>query len=88
VFDVGLEENRVPGSRLDRPGPDLIICSCEDAGMCGMMHATCDMTMGGVPTVMMMTNGMPMMSLSMGMMGCCRMEKTDDGMKMCCTSGD
>ena len=64
-----------------------MMCRCDDAMSAAMLQSLCTMMAGGMCSIMMMMNGMPMCCCNMTM-GMCKMEMMEDGMMMTCTSGD
>src|SRR3982750_4744013 len=64
-----------------------MMCVCEDRTSAMMLQNLCNMMAGGMCSCCMMMNGMPMCCCNM-MMGACRMEMTDTGVTMTCTSND
>jgi hypothetical protein len=64
-----------------------ITCTCEDATAAAMMQNLCKMMMGGMCGCCVMMNGMMVCNCNL-MMGMCKMQMTEMGMTMTCTSGD
>lgn len=63
-------------------------CTCDDQATAMMMQNLCMMMQGGMCSMAVMMNGMPCCCYGMGMMGMCKMEMTEMGCRMTCTSGD
>jgi hypothetical protein len=63
-------------------------CMCDDKTSAEMMKNLCMMMQGGMMSCCMMMNGMMCCCCNMGMMGMCKMEMTEMGCVMTCTSGD
>lgn len=68
-------------------GGMMMSCMSSDATAVAMMQNLCNMMAGGMVSMCMMMNGMMAMNCNM-MMGTCKMEMTENGMTMTCTSGD
>ena len=64
-----------------------MMCMCDDAMAARTMQNLCNMMAGGMMSCCMMMNGMPVMNCNM-MMGMCKVEMTDTGCVVTCTSGD
>jgi hypothetical protein len=62
-------------------------CMCDDKAQAAMLQSLCMMMQGGMCTCCMMMNGTMCCCCNMSM-GVCRMEMTDMGVSMTCTSGD
>jgi hypothetical protein len=65
-----------------------VMCTCEDQTAAMMMQNLCMMLQGGMCSMGVMMNGMTCCCYGMGMMGMCKMEMTEMGCRMTCTSGD
>lgn len=63
-------------------------CTCEDETSAMMLQNLVRMTQGGMCSMALIMNGMMCCACNMGMMGMCKMEMTDTGCRMTCTSGD
>lgn len=64
-----------------------MMMTCEDKTSAVMMQNLCQMMAGGGVSCMMMMNGMMMCSCNLAM-GMCKVEMTEMGCTMTCTSGD
>ena len=69
-------------------GGMMCTCICEDQTTAMMMQNLCMMLQGGMCSMAVMMNGMTCCCYAMGMMGMCKMEMTEMGCRMTCTSGD
>ena len=65
-----------------------VTCTCDDRTAAEMMKNLAMMMAGGMPSMCMMMNGMMSCMCNMGTMGMCKMDMTDMGMTMTCTSAD
>ena len=64
-----------------------VTCMCDDKTSAAMLQNLCTMMAGGMMGGCMMMNGMTMCQCNMTM-GMCKVEMTDMGCVMTCTSGD
>ena len=62
-------------------------CVCDDAAACGMMQHLCAMLAGGMVSCCCTMNGMTVCCCNFTM-GMCKVEMTDKGCVVTCTSGD
>ncbi len=62
--------------------------TCDDKTAAEMLKNLCMMMQGGMCSMCCMCSGMMCCCHNMGMMGMCKMEMTDMGCTMMCTSGD
>ena len=90
------ESSNMPGMMMPRcsikmekcAGGMKMTCTCDDKTAAMMMQNLCNMMAGGMVSCCMMMNGMCCCCCNMGMMGMCKMEMTEMGCMMTCTSGD
>jgi hypothetical protein len=68
-------------------GGMTMTCKCDDKMSAGMLQSLCTMLAGSGCSCYMMMNGMMACCCNL-IMGMCKSEMTDDGVKMTCTSGD
>lgn len=64
-----------------------INCICEDKQSCSVVQNLCSMLAGGMCSVGIMMNGMPICNMNFAMC-CCTCENTKDGVCITCMSGD
>jgi hypothetical protein len=64
-----------------------IMCACDDKVATGMLQNLCTMMMGGMCSCCCMMNGMMVCCYNLTM-GMCKVEPTEDGVCVTCTSGD
>jgi len=65
-----------------------VTCMCDDKTSAEMMKNLCMMMQGGMMSCCTMMNGMMCCCCNIGMMGMCKVDMTDMGCVMTCTSGD
>lgn len=64
-----------------------IHCICDDKVSASMVQNLCTMMMGGMCSCCVMMNGMPVCTMNLAM-GMCKVEMTETGVCIACTSGD
>ena len=64
-----------------------IHCVCDDATACSMLQNLCSMLAGGMCSCCCMLNGMTVCTCNLTM-GLCKIEMTQKGCTITCTSGD
>jgi hypothetical protein len=69
------------------PGGMKITCVCDDKMACSMVQNLCTMLAGGMCSCCVMLNGMNVCCYNYTM-GMCKVEMTESGVCVTCTSGD